>query len=65
MYSRHTAKTRRCPRCGTGEIYTGVQAAHNPKSADGHVVCAGCKADEVIQATIDRINHERSISEAP
>jgi len=64
MYNRQSIKTAKCRRCKTGDIYTGHNAEHNPKSADGHVICADCKATEVIQATIDRINHDSSISEA-
>lgn len=47
------AKTKPCPRCGIGKVYTGDMTTYNP-TVDGVQVCTDCKTNELINNALNR-----------
>ena len=46
MLKNQKRKTKACPTCDGGRIYTGAMAAHNARLKDGTQVCESCYIDD-------------------
>jgi len=56
MSSRYNqnAKTKPCPRCGVGTIYTQAEMRQYNQEVDGIQVCTNCKTQDLINQALNR-----------